>query len=45
MMALVPTTNGNSNDNNSNAEKVCDILQEVIQFIFLFFAYLYLSLS
>ncbi|CAF3545026.1 unnamed protein product [Rotaria sordida] len=29
MMALVPRSNGNSNGDNQNAEKVCDILQEI----------------
>ncbi|CAF3362603.1 unnamed protein product [Rotaria socialis] len=29
MMALVPTSTVNSNGENSNAEKVCDILQEI----------------
>ncbi|CAF4985076.1 unnamed protein product, partial [Rotaria sp. Silwood1] len=29
MMALVPTSNRNSNGDNPNAEKVCDILQEI----------------
>ncbi|CAF4000535.1 unnamed protein product [Rotaria magnacalcarata] len=29
MMALVPTSTVNSNGDNSNAEKVCDILQEI----------------
>jgi hypothetical protein len=35
MMALVPTSNGNK---NSNTEKVCDILQEVINIFFVFFS-------
>lgn len=37
MMALVPASNSNSNGDNGNAEKVCDILQGVI-FSFFFVA-------
>ena len=41
MMALVPTSNGNK---NQNTEKVCDILQEVINIFFVFFLnYIFLS--